>query len=149
MMKRNAANPVPSLSSKQFSLKKGRAWFGLAALCAAIFLAIVFRVVDFFKTVSYSTSDRSVSAIDQDPISVLLTRVNRHVSLPAGAPSVEHVSQIAALKQVNPLFYQDLEDGDWILRYPSVLVVYRAEIDRVIRVKEVEPIGDVTSTTQP
>ena len=67
-----------------------------------------------------------------------IAAVEAKIGVPKGErPSVEHVSGTSFLQSVNPLFYAETRDGDWLLHYPSLIVIYREEGDRVIKTSPV------------
>lgn len=49
-------------------------------------------------------------------------------------PTVIEVSDVAKLKQANPEFYANVEEGDYLLMYPDKAVIYRKNKNQIINV---------------
>jgi hypothetical protein len=46
---------------------------------------------------------------------------------------------VEALRRQNPAFYALAENGDWIIRYPAQVVLYRAASGTVVAVVPITP----------
>ncbi len=122
-------------SSRRLSWRQGRSLFGLAALGVAISFAIILRAGGWITSrVYHHSSVPIVTATEQDPLSVLLVRLRRELPLPSDIPRIERVTQIEVLRELNPSFYAEVKEMDWVLRFTSLLIVYRPDEDRIIRV---------------
>lgn len=122
---------------ERMTLRKGRNIFALIALAASMVVALIIQVHREIRSwMSPTSSSQHVSVHSIDDI---VERVRRHTSLPTETPILEQIDDIALARSLNPSFYQDLQQGDWVLRYPHVVIVYRAIEDRVIRVRDTAP----------
>ncbi|MSR85086.1 hypothetical protein EXS71_01435 [Candidatus Uhrbacteria bacterium] len=54
------------------------------------------------------------------------------ISVPPGQPSVEYVSDTITLKKLNPIFYQDVARGDWVVTYSTFVVIYRPGENKIV-----------------
>lgn len=62
----------------------------------------------------------------------ILQSITRHITVPDEVPAFEQVTDPAFLQSANPTFYKDARIGDWVLRFSSVVILYRADEDRII-----------------
>lgn len=67
--------------------------------------------------------------------SVVAAAVASKYVVPAGTPVVTRVSDAATLAKVN-LFYLSVRDGDWLVRYPNMLIAYRHEEGRILAIEQ-------------
>lgn len=67
--------------------------------------------------------------------SIVAAEVASAYAVPAGTPIVTRVSDAEALAVVNP-FYLSVRDGDWLVRYPDLLIAYRQEEGRILAVEQ-------------
>ncbi len=66
----------------------------------------------------------------------VIQMVNRHIKLPPEEPeSVVRVEDPETLSKQN-IFYQDVKEGDYILIYKSMAVIYDLRNDAVVSVKK-------------
>lgn len=63
---------------------------------------------------------------------LLIQKVSAHMTLPSVPPSVRQVQEVELLQRENPLFYQQAQIGDWVLSFPTMIILYRASTDRII-----------------
>lgn len=67
--------------------------------------------------------------------SEILTRVGKHIQLPEGRPeAVVRVQDPESLKSQAPL-YGSVKEGDYIIVYPTLAVVYDLRNDHIIAMK--------------
>lgn len=67
--------------------------------------------------------------------SEIVARVGKHIELPAGDPeAVVRVQDAETLQKQAPL-YENVKEGDYILIYPSLAVVYDLRNDRIVALK--------------
>lgn len=125
-----------SLERKKITVQDVRTTFALIALAATFVIAMILRGYTWIT--SFTHPSTATVAAQIDPRAQLVARVSQHLQLPATTPTIEQVEDIETMRRINPDFYQDLQSGDWILRYPSELIVYRASEDRIIRVAPAE-----------
>ena len=144
-MKLSNARTVSDRSGKKFTFQRGRTLFAVVALGLALVIAFVLRMRAWIMSSSTKPVETPLVITQQEASARLVALVATHLQLPSEAPAVERVTDIETLRAINPAFYVDLAEGDWILRYRAQIVVYRASQDRVIRVVQlVQP-----SATQP
>lgn len=85
-------------------------------------------------------SKPSVEVEKESPIETkIAAEVASKYAVPSGIPVVTRVTDVAVLASVNS-FYKDVRDGDWLLRYDGLLIVYRQEEGRVLNVIEIKKI---------
>jgi|JI8StandDraft_1071087.scaffolds.fasta_scaffold00976_9 hypothetical protein len=48
------------------------------------------------------------------------------------------VDDVATLKAVNPMFYEQARAGDWVLRYTDTVVLYRSQTNEVITTQKIQ-----------
>lgn len=65
--------------------------------------------------------------------SLVAAEVADRFAVPSVAPTVTRLADVAALEAVHPAFYADVRDGDWMLRYPGLVIVYRREEGRIVK----------------
>ena len=66
--------------------------------------------------------------------SEIIRRISKHVSLPESAPlSVVRVDNAETLRVQNE-FYKDINEGDYILAYRTMVVIYDLRNDKVVRI---------------
>jgi hypothetical protein len=77
--------------------------------------------------------------LSQMPIeSVVAAEVAERYEIPVEPPIVTHLDGVEILSLTNPAFYSSLQNGDWLVRYPHLLIVYRREEGRIIKVETLE-----------
>ena len=70
--------------------------------------------------------------------SEILSRVSKHTQLPIGEPdAVVRVQDPDSLKKQNTLF-ENVKEGDYIIMYPSLAVVYDLRNDTIMALKRTE-----------
>lgn len=70
--------------------------------------------------------------------SEILTRIGKHATLPPGEPeAIVRVQDPEALRNQAAL-YENVKEGDYIVIYPSLAVVYDLRNDRIIALKTTE-----------
>lgn len=70
--------------------------------------------------------------------SEILSRVGKHISLPDGSPSaVVRVQNGVELRKQNKL-YENIKDGDYIIMYPDIAIVYDLRNNIIVATKELE-----------
>lgn len=67
--------------------------------------------------------------------SEIIARVGKHIELPAGEPeALVRVQDAETLQKQAPL-YENVKEGDYILVYPSLAVVYDLRNDHIVALK--------------
>lgn len=74
-----------------------------------------------------------ISATDQS-ISDLVQKVFKHIFLPGGSVQVQKVVDADKLRAANPVFYQLVRNGDYLLLYSDRAILYDPGIDKVLDV---------------
>ncbi len=111
-----------------------RSAWGLFAF-AAMFVVFLVLFISNRLSIKPAVETGSEASIE----SVVAAEVASKYAVPAGVPIVTRVSDVAVLASVNP-FYKDVRDGDWLLRYDGVLIVYRHEEGRILNILEIKKI---------
>lgn len=80
--------------------------------------------------------------------SEIISRVAKHQVLPSLSPTdIVRVQDPEDLKRQNP-FYNNIKEGDYILMYPSMAIIYDLRNDVIVGVKELkEPENNLQETT--
>lgn len=80
--------------------------------------------------------------------SEIISRVAKHQMLPSLSPTdIVRVQDPEDLKRQNP-FYNNIKEGDYILMYPSMAIIYDLRNDVIVGVKELkEPENSLQETT--
>lgn len=69
--------------------------------------------------------------------SEIIARVGKHIELPAEDPeAIVRVQDAETLKK-QAILYENVKEGDYILVYPSLAVVYDLRNDRIVALKSV------------
>lgn len=70
--------------------------------------------------------------------SEIVARVGRQTVLPSGNPdAVVRVQDAETLRKQNA-FYADVKEGDYIIMYPTLAVIYSLRTDSLVNVKRIE-----------
>ncbi len=70
--------------------------------------------------------------------SEILARVAKHTELPAGNPdAVVRVQDAGTLKKENS-FYENVKEGDYIIMYPNLAIIYDLRNDSIVGLKRTE-----------
>lgn len=64
-------------------------------------------------------------------------------------PTVARVENAQTLKESNPEFYKNVQNGDYIVLYPQRAVIYREEIDQIINIAPIVNTQGVQTTEEP
>ncbi len=68
----------------------------------------------------------------EDDINGLVKRVSQMVSIPTSTPFVTTINDIESAKSQNPAFYISAENGDRILSWTNMIVLYSTKRDIVL-----------------
>ena len=71
--------------------------------------------------------------------SEILARISKHTMLPAGNPEAVVRVQDADALQKEAIIYQNVKIGDYIVVYPSIVVVYDLYNDKIVALKSSAP----------
>lgn len=77
----------------------------------------------------------------------LAEKVARHVQVPAGDPKITTVSDAESLKKSQPV-YASVQNGDIVLTYSTVEVVYNSQTDRVLYIRSLNSSSTAVSGTE-
>lgn len=75
------------------------------------------------------TATTTQNQLDRIRIGALVAAL---ISVSPGLPTVEYVSDTLTVKKVNPTFYQNVERGDWVVTYPTLVVIYRPSDNHIV-----------------
>lgn len=71
--------------------------------------------------------------------SEILARISKHTVLPTGSPDAVVRVQDASALQKEAILYQNVKVGDYIVVYPSIVVVYDLYNDKIVALKSSAP----------
>lgn len=101
----------------------------------------VFVVVGIITSCLYGGYHFVSSTFASDVViskSEIVARASRHVTLPSGEPDdVVRVQNAENLRKQNA-FYSKVNEGDYVIMYPSVAVIYDLKRDTVVAVKSTD-----------
>jgi hypothetical protein len=84
---------------------------------------------------AYAFIGNSVESVVVVSKSEILARVGKHTQLPEGEPeAVVRVQDPETLQKQNSL-YENVKEGDYIVIYPTLAVVYDLRNDRIVALK--------------
>lgn len=67
-----------------------------------------------------------------------IKKISNYIELPSDEnPTVAQINDVAALKQANPDFYAQAKNGDLLVVYTSMALIYRDATDKLIKVAPV------------
>ena len=93
------------------------------------------RLWNWVKPVASQTTEVQTLTAE----SYVVARVAGHISVPNGIPEVTKLAEVEVLKHQNPTFYGQAAPGDWVVRYPSFVVLYRLETNKVLTLLPLAP----------
>lgn len=102
--------------------------WGLFALAATFVAFLVLLILQHRPEAESRDSPPSIER-------VVAAEVAARYAVPDAPPVVTRVRDIAVLSVSNPYFYADLRDGDWLVRYPKLLIAYRREEGRIVKIE--------------
>ncbi len=105
--------------------------WGLFALAATFVAFLVLLILQ-----NRPGAQPSVSVMPSEGI--VAAEVASRYAVPNEAPVVTRLTDVEALRRVHPDFYAELRDGDWLVRYSALMIVYRREEGRIVKVEAVE-----------
>jgi hypothetical protein len=109
-------------------------------LLSKTFYAVTKIVIGIFisSTALYAAYAFIGNSIEHDVVisqSEILSRVGKHLELPAGeAESIVRVQDPENLKHQNDLF-ENVKEGDYIIIYPTLAVVYDLRNDHIVAMR--------------
>jgi hypothetical protein len=119
-----------------FKMSKIRQVFILGAIGGTILGFLALQAYRVFVPI-HPTAPTGATA--PSPEQAVLAEVAARVALPAGRPTMTQIHGVEALRRQNPAFYALAENGDWIIRYPAQVVLYRAASGTVVAVVPITP----------
>jgi hypothetical protein len=97
-----------------------------------IYLTVVVVVMLFsFIILRWQLTRQAAASSLNNPL-VVLAALSHHMQLPAQTPSLTKIDDVMVLKRVQPEFYKEARNGDWVVRYTDRVILYRAETDKVL-----------------
>ena len=114
--------------------KKFEGWrflYLLAVLGGMLAIFVVLVIRNGLPTGSIEESLKKSPPAEDLRLSIA-NAVSKHVHLPSVLPEMERVDNPALSRLINPLFYQNAEINDYVLRYPETVILYRASTDQIV-----------------
>ncbi len=97
----------------------------------ALSFLFILSVLFFAAILSYHYVQAKMNETDSFSDTYILEKVSRHMSLPSGKPlSLVRVEDPARLQKENP-FYATIKEGDYIIAYPRLFIIYDAVHDEI------------------
>lgn len=116
-------------SSMMNSHRQSKKGAGSAIKQFVLFVSLVSMAVVFVFLSAKNTLMNERALSDKD----ILESVGERVDLPEGRPSIRMVKDAHILQEIQPNVYGDVRDGDYILEYGEMIIIYRYSDARVIR----------------
>jgi hypothetical protein len=83
----------------------------------------------------------------------ILTQLKKIILLPDNVtPTMAIITSAETLKKQQPIFFNDAKDGDHLIIYPDMAIIYDAGLNKIMKVGPVQtaaPVTSVSSSTQP
>ena len=76
-----------------------------------------------------ATATSTQDEVERMQISTLVAALT---TVPPGLPIVEYVSDTYILKKLNPDFYKEVQRGDWVVSYSTLVVIYRPSSNTIV-----------------
>ncbi len=102
--------------------------WGLFAFAATFVAFLVLLIMQHQPSARPTAQETSIE-------SLVAAEVAARYAVPREVPTVTRLTDVAALAKTNPSFYAGLLDGDWLVRYPRLLIVYRREEGRIVKIE--------------
>ncbi len=77
----------------------------------------------------------------------VLVQLETIILLPDGAPTMAVITDINVLKQSQPVFFAHAKNGDRVIIYPSLAIIYDYEANKIINVGPVQTVQEKTATS--
>lgn len=117
---------LPSFSSP--ALVQAKHIYILIVMASVLVLGGILAIRDRFFAPSEAQTV-SLSAEQE-----VLQALGRLMVLPAGTPSMELVQDVQLLRSLQPSLVDSLRVGDWLVRYSTMVIVYRSSEQRIVQV---------------
>lgn len=145
-------NPISFLKSKKAALSgRSRASFGLRYLILVSAACLVVGVAlgaAFGDRILHRGVPVRVSKVPE--INDLLRKVSRHIAIdPSEDPTVATVQQADLLRQQNPAFYRDVQNGDRLIVWSDRAVLYSPSRDLVLSAMVVPTTAEGSASGTP
>ncbi len=116
-----------------------------------IFVALFLLVLLFAGFASYSqyqlhklASDELLTDVSQGKLPTtpeeVIAAVSNNILLPQGVPQIAQVEDASKLKQTQA-FFKDAENGDIVLVYDTLIILYRPSKDIVVAQADISGVG--------
>ncbi len=142
-IKKTAVKKGEKKSQKRLGRKAVKIMGALTALLASSFLHFCYAQRKMLLTfslasilfitigVSYKYVQAKMDETDSFSDTYILEKVSKHVALPQGQPiSLVRVEDPARLQKENS-FYLNVKEGDYIIAYPKLFIIYDAVHDEI------------------
>lgn len=104
------------------------------------FIFIFFLVIILFGGIYYNINLKSAKADD----SQIIARLKTIILLPDVVPTMAVVTNADALKNQQPTFFADVKNGDRLIIYPNLAIIYDYESNKIIKI---EPVQTAATTS--
>lgn len=102
----------------------------LVVLLGLFVLAIV--VANLPQGKGYQVEDLEIGAQAEPTPTQIIAKLSRQMN-PKGVPVVAKILDVDVLKVQAPVVYEGTANGQYLLQYPNLLVVYDYEADRIVK----------------
>ncbi len=153
---RTAAKVTPSIEPPKRVSNKN--FFFIAIILVVVLTAFVLMAINAFKKndgnlakggQNVAASQQGGQNIKSDDVQGLLNRISQLIIVKSDEqPTVATVQDAEILRQGNPLFYKDAENGDRLLVWSDKAVLYSTKMDKLLAVMPISSEqGSPTSTS--
>ncbi len=101
----------------------------------------------FFSHKSADLVTNTAAPVATDDTNSLIEKVSRHIIVKQGEkPTVATIKDVSILKQNNPVFYQDAQNGDHLFVWSDKAVLYSSSKDLILAVLPITAAPTQTTT---
>ena len=118
-------------------------WVGLVVIILALMTFLTTYYLIKADTLSAEVSQlktalNSQENSTQDEASIILEKVSKHILLKdTKDPLLAEIADVDKVKEQNPVFYQDAQNGDKLLIVDNKAIIYRPSTDTIINIAPV------------
>jgi len=117
----------------------------LVLICACYYAMAKMGYIKTLKIARELQKQEQVSAEDQQ----VLTKLGEIMLLPKDVtPTMAIVTDAEVLKKQQPAFFSDVKNGDRVIIYPEMAIVYDYQANKIIKVGPVQRVNDTSATTE-
>lgn len=133
----------PVLSQKKFvdfpvdKAKKKVNFYSSRLLLLTVVISITFNIVFLLKSVpTFSLQEETL----QNPST--LDKLKKILLLPSEPSTIGEIRDIDTLKNGNPQFYQNAINGDKLILFKEIAVIYREELNLIVNMAAIDTSGE-------